>query len=186
MNNYHTFNDQELVSLLKTGDRQAFTTLFNRYWEKMVIVAYVKLQSAPDAEEVVQELFVDIWNRRASINIQHTFHTYISGALKYKIYTFLAKRQQAQTQARSLVADDTCNNTEEWLNYEALREDLEKAVLQLPEKCRLVFRLSREKGLSNREIADNLSISPKPVEKHLTKALVHLHATFKNFFLFFL
>lgn len=186
MNNYSSLNDQALAGLLQTGDRQAFTALYSRYWEKMVIVAYVKLQSTQDAEEVVQDLFVDLWNRRGNLQLRNSFHTYISGALKYKIYTFLAKKHQEQARHSSLAADDVCHNTEEWLSYEALREDLEKAVLELPEKCRLVFRLSRESGLSNNDIANTLSIAPKTVEKHLTKALLHLRTTLKSFFLLFL
>lgn len=186
MNHYQSLNDQALAGLLQTGDRQAFTALYSRYWEKMVIVAYVKLQSTQDAEEVVQDLFVDIWNRRANLQLRNSFHTYISGALKYKIYTFIGKKNQELARSGSLAMEDICHNTEEWLSYEALREDLEKAVLELPEKCRLVFRLSRENGLSNQDIANTLSIAPKTVEKHLTKALLHLRTALKSFFLFFL
>lgn len=181
MNTYYSLNDSELLDLVKSNDRAAFTEIYNRYWEKMVMVAFVKLQSDFDAEEVVQDLFIDIWERRAGIQIRNSFHTYISGALKYKIYTFIAKRKRERNKLAQLNFADTCNNTEEWLSYEALRDDLEKAVLELPEKCRLVFRLSREGGFSNREIAETLQVSKKAIEKHLTKALSHLHLTLKTF-----
>lgn len=176
-----TLDEKELLALLKAGDKQAFSELYNRYWEKMVITAFVKLECRQDAEEVVQELFVDLWNRRANLVIDHHFYTYIAGAIKYKIYSFLAKKQLESERVRHLSAAEGCNNTEEWLSYEALREDLEKAVLDLPEKCRLVFRLSREAGLSNREIANNLDVSVKAIEKHLTRALSHLHTALRSF-----
>lgn len=186
MNTYRSYSDSELLVLLKVGDQAAFTEIYNRYWEKMVTIAYVKLQSTEDAKEVVQDLFVDIWNRRAVCEIHYSLHTYISGALRYKIYSCIATRQKEHQKIRQLPAQDICNNTEEWLSYETLKEDLERAVLELPEKCRLVFRLSREGGFSNQEIAAALHISSKTVENHMTKALERLHAALKSFLLLFL
>ncbi|ANI90061.1 hypothetical protein A9P82_12665 [Arachidicoccus ginsenosidimutans] len=186
MNAYLSLSDNELVDLLKRDDKVAFTEIYNRYSEKMVTIAYVKLQSGNDAKEVVQELFIDIWNRRRNLNIRHSFYTYINGALKYKIYTFLGQQRKEQTRIQHLSTDKVSHNTEEWLSYETLRNDLEKAILELPEKCRLVFRLSREKGLSHHEIAQHLHISKKTVENHITKALNHLHGALKTiFFLLF-
>lgn len=181
MNTYHSLDEKELLILLKDGDKKAFAELYDRYWERMVVTAYVKLECRQDAEEIVQELFVELWRRRASLEINNSFYTYLAGAVKYKIYTFLAKKQKESDTVRQLTVAQDCNTTQQWLDYELLREDLEKAVLELPEKCRLVFRLSREKGLSNREIAESLQVSVKAIEKHLTKALSHLHTALKNF-----
>jgi len=186
MNPYLSHSDSELLILLKDSDQAAFTEIYNRYWEKMVTIAYVKLQSTEDAREVVQDLFIDIWNRRENYEIQYSLHTYISGALRYKIYSCLAKKQKEHNKILQLQGNDVCNNTEEWLSYETLKNDLEKAVQELPEKCRLVFRLSREGGFSNQEIATALHVSPKTVENHLTKALGRLHTALKSFLLLFL
>lgn len=182
MNDYHLYDDETLLSLLKQDDELAYTALYNRYWERMVTFAYVKLQSGADAKEVVQDVFLDMWNRRYNLQIPHNFHAYIAGSVKYKIFTLLAKRKKELSNYQELQTSLASTSTEEWLSYDQLREDLEKAVLQLPEKCRLVFKLSRESGLSTPEIARHLQISPKTVENHLTKALFRLRKALKLFF----
>lgn len=185
MTNYQFINDDELLKLLNHSDKGAFTELFNRYWEKLITVAYIKLRSSDQAEEVVQNLFIDIWNRRSKIEVHSSFYTYVCGALKYKIYSFIAKEKKEKENLNQLSTKSISRNTEEWLSYEALKDDLEKAVLKLPEKCQLVFRLSREAGYSNKEIAQQLNISNKTVESHITKALGHLQGALKSFFFFF-
>lgn len=182
MNDYHLYDDESLLGLLKQDDELAYTALYNRYWERMVTFAYVKLKSGADAKEVVQDVFLDIWNRRFNLQIPGNFQAYISGSVKYKIFTLLAKRKKAIFNYQELQAVPSSRSTEEWLSYDQLRADLEKAVLQLPEKCRLVFKLSRESGLSAPEIARHLQISQKTVENHLTKALFRLRKALKLFF----
>lgn len=182
MNYYYLYDDENLLSLLKQDDELAYTELYNRYWERMVTFAYLKLQSGADAKEVVQDVFLDMWNRRSNLQTPGNFHAYIAGSVKYKIFTLLAKRKKELSNYQKLQTRLASRSTEEWLSYDQLREDLEKAVLQLPEKCRLVFKLSRESGLSTSEIASRLQISPKTVENHLTKALFRLRKALRLFF----
>ena len=184
MSDYYLYDDENLLSLLKQDDGLAYEELYNRYWERMVTFAYVKLKSGADAKEVVQDVFLDIWNRRLNLQIPENFFAYISGAVKYKIFTLLAKRKKELSNYKELQTGLSSRSTEEWLSYDQLREDLEKAVLQLPEKCRLVFKLSRETGLSTPEIARHLHISPKTVENHMTKALFRLRKALKLLFSF--
>ena len=182
MNDYHLYDDENLLSLLKQDDASAYTALYNRYWERMVTFAYIKLQSGADAKEVVQDVFLDMWNRRFNLQIPGNFQAYISGSVKYKIFTLLAKRKKELSNYQNIPTGLASRSTEEWLSYDQLRADLEKAVLRLPEKCRLVFKLSREKGLSTPEIAHQLQISPKTVENHMTKALFRLRKALKLLF----
>lgn len=178
-------SDEELLQKLQLHrNAAAFTTLYERYWEKLVTLAYIRLQSTMDAQEVVQEVFLDIWKRSENIHIRHSFHTYISAALKYKILTFLAKRKnEIDRQSMLLLPEkDTC--TEQWLSYQQLRDELESTVQTLPDKCRLVFRLSRENGLSEKQIAEKLNISVKTVEAHMSKALKTLRTSLRHLYFF--
>jgi RNA polymerase sigma-70 factor (ECF subfamily) len=165
--------DEMLFLLLKNNDDRAFSILYKRYWEKLLEVAFFKLQSQEEAEESVQQVFVDIWKNRHQTVLKYTFRTYISAALKYVIYAKLAQRKKMvgfplDTYQPEFFVD---NSTQEWLNFVDIRDNLETIVDQLPGKCQLVFRMSRETDLSNSEIATELDISVKSVEAHITKAI---------------
>jgi RNA polymerase sigma-70 factor (family 1) len=178
-----SYTDEELIQRIGRDDEQAFRLLYERYWDKLLVHAYLKLGSNGEAEEIVQDAFVGLWRRRASLQLKNSFYTYISAVVKYEILRRLASRK-AQTDLRKNAihlyqeADDS---TVEWLNYEDLREQLESTIRSLPEKCRLVFRLSREEGLTERQIADSLHISPKTVEAHKSRALRSLRTTLAQF-----
>lgn len=179
-------SDEELLQQLQLDhNAAAFTALYERYWEKLVTLAYIRLQSTMDAQEVVQEVFMDIWKRSENIHLRHSFHTYISAALKYKILTFLAKRKNESDRRSTLHLAETDSSTEQWLSYQQLKDELENTVQSLPEKCRLVFRLSRESGYSEKQIAETLNISLKTVESHMSRALRTLRASLKHLHLFF-
>lgn len=179
-------SDEELLQRLQLNrDATAFTSLYERYWEKLVTLAYIRLQSTMDAQEVVQEVFLDIWKRSDNIHIRHSFHTYISAALKYKIITFLARRKQETDRQAMLNQSETDTSTEQWLSYQQLRDELENTVRALPEKCQLVFRLSRENGLSEKQIAATLNISVKTVEAHMSRALRSLRTSLRHLYFFF-
>lgn len=179
-------SDEQLLQQLQLErNAVAFTILYERYWEKLVTIAYIRLQSTMDAQEVVQEVFLDIWKRSENIHIKHSFNTYISAALKYKIITFLAKRKNEADRQAKLKLTEMDSSTEQWLSYQQLKDELESSIQSLPEKCRLVFRLSREKGLSEKEIAATLNISLKTVESHMSKALRALRASLRHLHIFF-
>lgn len=185
MSDLSTHSDQALVSLLANENATtAFTELYNRYWKKLLVVAFSKLNDKAEAEEVVQDVFLGIWKRRQRLEIRHSFHTYIASSVKYEVLRKLAK-QQKQKEFEERKAGELYvvnNNVEEWMDYETTRAKIEDTVQQLPEKCRLVFRLSREKGMSEKEIAEELDIAPKTVEAHMTKALKKLRSSLQNLF----
>ena len=168
--------DHELLSQLKEGDRNAFTTLYNRYWDKLYSVAYNRLADEYEAEEAVQNIFLDLWKRKDTISLTHTISTYLSVAVKYHVFTRLAqlRREKLRTEQLQLSAVEGKETTAEWLSERELKKQLEKSIRALPEKCRIVFLLSREQNLSNKQIAEELDISEKTVEGHITKALTTL------------
>jgi RNA polymerase sigma-70 factor (ECF subfamily) len=173
------YTDQQLLDLIRTDDRGAFTELYNRYWDKTYAVALHRLEDEHEAEEVVQEVFLSIWQRRATLQLTHTVATYLAVAVKYKVINHLAKqhRRQLQHDELTITSPIIADSTADWLHEKELRQLLEKTISQLPEKCRIVFLLSRDENKTYAEIAAELNISQKTVEAHMSKALRELRET---------
>lgn len=169
MYNYEGLEDNELLFLLQKGDEKAFSELYNRYWKKLFIVASHRVHHLEDAEEIVQDIFAALWRRRKSLNITGELSHYLSVSVKYRVIKTLDKyyRQQRYVHTQP---EQVENTTESILDFEELQSALAKYVKELPEKCQLVFRLSKEQGFSQKQIAEELSISEKTVEAHLGKA----------------
>jgi RNA polymerase sigma-70 factor (family 1) len=174
-----TLTDSELLDLLKSGDHAAFTEIYNRYWDKLFAVAYNRLSDELEAEEVVQNIFLSLWKRKEQLALTHSLATYLSVSVKYQILTRLAqlKREKERTDQLRIAAIEGIETTGEWLSEKELRLQIEQCINTLPEKCRIVFKLSRESLKSNKEIAEELGLSEKTVEGHITKALTTLRGS---------
>jgi RNA polymerase sigma-70 factor (family 1) len=179
MFDYQAYSDMDLFRLVAKDDERAYRTLYDRYWNKLLVQAMLKLRVEEEVEEILQDIFLNLWRRRKTIQIKNTFHTYIASIVKYEILRQLAKQKAKNTLEGKVSALTTVedNTTQDWLDFEDLRDQIEASVCSLPEKCQLVFRLSREKGLTEKEIAGALHIAPKTVEAHIGKALKILRSS---------
>ncbi|MDN3547265.1 RNA polymerase sigma-70 factor [Mucilaginibacter aquaedulcis] len=174
-----TTTDHQLLELIQKGDRLAFTELYNRYWDKLFTVAMNRLDDEHEAEEAVQEVFLSVWQRRSTLQLTHSVNTYLSVAVKYRIINHLDKqyRKRRHIDHLTISAPREVDSTSQWLSEKELRRQLEQSINNLPEKCRIVFLLSREEQKTNAEIAAELNIAEKTVEAHMTKALSTLRQT---------
>jgi RNA polymerase sigma-70 factor (family 1) len=177
---YSTYSDEQLLLHLSHNDRRAFEAIYHRYWKKLFTVAAYKLHSKQDAEDIVHEIFLTIWTRREQLNIR-SLEAYLTTALKYMI---IAHQERALTKTISLSHElNEQPSPTQYLQIDArfIEEKLTKELNSLPYKCRVVFTESRLKGKSNPEIARELNISRKMVEKHISSALRQLRPSFKEF-----
>ncbi len=177
--------ESNLLQKLTQGDESAFTEIYRQYWKLLFSVAANKLDNLADAEEIVQDVFADLWKRRDEINIRQSLKSYLAAAVKFQVYSLLYKKYR-QRRYEALLSQDASaiSHVEEQFDLKALKEQLQQTAAQLPVRCKLVYELSREEGLSNKEIAQSLDISEKTVENQMTKALKHLRTTLKSFFSF--
>ncbi len=114
---------RNLLKFLQNGDEKAFAELYTRYWDKLFFLAGKKLNDLYEAEHIVQDVFLDIWNRRASLNILSSVDGYLVVAVKYRIINVQAKRyKQAQREKlTTLYEPQVDNTTEKWMDFEELR-----------------------------------------------------------------
>ncbi|WP_291909041.1 RNA polymerase sigma-70 factor [Chitinophaga sp. CB10] len=158
---------------LREGDNTAFTEIYNRYWKKLLAIAYHHSGDKTIAEEIVQEVFIGLWNRRQELYIDHVA-AYLATAVRLAVFKQYA-REKRRAEIKAAVTDPVLSSWDEEKIYSRFQQQyIQGIVEQLPEKCRLVFRLSREEGLSIPEIAQKLGIAEKTAEAHLTKALREL------------
>jgi RNA polymerase sigma-70 factor (ECF subfamily) len=179
----HTgWGDEELVRALGQNDEKAFAEIYERYWQPLHQQAVRKLGRCEDAEEVVQDLFVTLWNKRHTASIQQ-LDTYLFSALKYKVVDCvraqLVRKAYAASSPTRFQAPNRC--TEEAVAATDLTQALDASLRNLPDHSREVFRLSRQEHQSVPEIAARLRVSPKTVEYHLSRSLRMLRAYLKEF-----
>jgi RNA polymerase sigma-70 factor (family 1) len=172
-----------LIDRLRSGSEKAFEEIFNTYWVRLYTLAFSKTKSREESEEIIQTLFVSLWEKRSSLLINNL-----------EQYLFVSLRNKLIDRIRSKIIHEKCwanykefipqtfNEVEESIEFNDLSNSLDNLLNTLPEKSRNVFKLSRLEGYSKKEIAKLLRISEKSIEYHLTKSLKILRLQLKNLF----
>lgn len=176
--------DQELLSEIKSDKTEAFDTLYYRHFAQLARYAYKKLQNNDLTEEIVQDVFVELWKKRDTLETEGQIQALLYAILRNKILHELRARMiqnkhiEAYTRGRL--------NDEHTLNAESLDEDgahkkMIGAIKRLSPQCQQAFTLSRYEHLSYKEIAARMNISVNTVEKHISKALMILRQELKEY-----
>ncbi|HLP94855.1 MAG TPA: RNA polymerase sigma-70 factor [Saprospiraceae bacterium] len=167
-------SEQQLLSALRFGHEDALRQIFNRHYPLLLSDIYRLVQDESTCEDLAQELFVDLWNKRESLDIHTSLRAYLKRAAVNKTLNYLKSQKRFQyEEADDLnnMADHSDRDIRQKESQESLEKVLHAAIDTLPEKCRLVFNLSRFEQLSHKEIAEKLGISVKTIENQITKAM---------------
>jgi len=173
MASYRKFSDLELHHLTQSGDHAAFTEMYNRYWSVLYLHARHMLNNQDYASDVVQEVFTGIWNRRGQMDLTTSLNAYLYRSVRNTVLNMIRKGKLEGDYKQQLVRiyDNGEFNTDEQVNFNELRNLIEKEVQLLPKKMREVFELSRNQNLSHGEIATLLDISDTTVKKQISRAI---------------
>lgn len=168
---------------LKNGDVKAYEVIFKKYYQRLCNYASVLLKDKTESEEVVQQVFINIWNKRDVIEIETSLQSYLYRAVNNAGLNRLKqlKMQRGHHEHVKYESVSTAESTSQSISKNELERSLYAAVERLPEQCRLTFQLSRFEGLKYQEIADELNVSVKTVENQVGKALKFLREELKEF-----
>lgn len=176
-------NIKLLVKGLIDGDKNAFDGLYNYYYPRLHTFIRGFLKTEDDIDDIIQDVFIKLWENRNKINNVETFNSWIFTVTKNAVITLFRekiKQNSFESRVREIVVKNG-NYLDSTVEYNEIREKVEVIINQMPEKRRLIFKLSREQGFSNREIAEQLEISIKTVEDHMMHAIRHLRKNLKTF-----
>lgn len=182
----HSKNDSELWDLIKQDNRLAFNMLYQRYWSVSYQLAYHILNDSSAAEDVVQEIFVELWEGRKQKQINH-FKAYLMQATKFQVFKVIRHNKVIAAHVeQEMVKSLSYYHTDENLALLEIIRVVDDTVEKLPVKCRKIFNLSRKEQLSTKEIAFLLGISPKTVDNQIYIALKHVKIALKYLLVSFL
>lgn len=176
--------ERELIASLKLGDEVAFTALYKLYWAKVHNFSRLYLSSMDEVEEIVQEVFVKLWEARIFLKEDESFKGFLFIITRNLIFNQF--RKSFNENAYKMTVLNSANieyDIESEMNATDLQIYIKKLISDLTPRQQEVFRMSREAHLSYKEIAMRLSISEKTVERHINEALKFLR---KNIYLFFI
>ncbi|MFD2556649.1 RNA polymerase sigma-70 factor [Sphingobacterium tabacisoli] len=181
-------SDLNLLAELRDGSQQALLEIYDRYYDKLFFYASKGLYDKFIVEDLLQDTFSYIWEKRANLVLTHSLSTYLHTIVKYKVFqqikTSLNRDEGLARFGEHLQQTNELTPHQLLENKEALKF-LYFKLDELPEKCKEVFVLSRIDRLSHKEIADKLGISTKTVENHITKAVKILNISARVLFILF-
>ncbi|MEJ5993773.1 RNA polymerase sigma-70 factor [Pedobacter sp. Du54] len=185
MSKYKAYSDEQLASSLKRDDHHAFTEIYERYWKKMLLIAWNHSSQSAQAEDMVHEVFISLWERRATLEIQN-ISAYLATAIKFSVFKFHQREyRKSELLNKNYIFQDV-HYEDAAMDALFLNEYINHIVEEMPEKCRLVFSFSRIDGLKNNEIAEKMNISEKGVEANLTRALKFIRNELKEHWMLYL
>lgn len=176
-----------LIIQIRKGNKLAFSQLFRLYYPKLFSFIYQLLKDRPLTEEITQDVFLRLWINREKVNLHLSFDSYLFTIAKNIVLNFFKKKEIEQRYVdHALQSTDTeYVDVEEDFYFKDLLAIIEQAVSEMPPQQQKVFRLSREEGLLNAEIAEKLGISKRTVEKHIGSSLTYLRKVIEKNYLFF-
>lgn len=173
MSNFSFLSDEELFSFLKKGDHVAYEIIYKRFWPLLYIYACKMLDDRDEAQDVLQEVFIHLWDKGDQVQLSGPLSSYLYAAVRYKIFDLNDRKKVRVNYIDSLqdFIDQGAYITDEHIREKELAAQIEKEIALLPPKMREVFELSRNTDMTYKKIGQQLHISDKTVKKQVGNAV---------------
>lgn len=184
MSVYKLLPDDVLLRLIRKSDQRAFGVVYDRHWERLFAIAYLRLGDMSTCEDIVHDVFLSLWKNRTSADIR-ALGPYLASAIKFQTISIIRKKTRESVvehhgDVRQFEWADLAGDPSDLLHERYVLDYLQERLRELPPKCELIFRYSRFEHMQNKEIAQKLSISQRTVENQLSRAMRHLKPFFKH------
>jgi RNA polymerase sigma-70 factor (family 1) len=174
--------DDGLVAALRKGDRAAFTIIYDRYWDEVYQMIYLRLQDEDAAKDIVQNIFVNLWLSRKDVFVGQNLGAYLNTAAKNRSYSFYKQNLATFTRDSKFQEQQIQHSLENRMEASELEFLFEKEISVMPDTMREVFILSRKKNRSIREIAEELNLSEQTIKNNISLALERLRKKLKVYY----
>lgn len=177
MNTLTPEEEKVLLQRIKKNDNAAFRQLFDAYYKYLTVTAYRYLHEGEKAKDMAQDAFVELWNRRETLTITSGVKAYLRQAVVNKCLNYIKREKRLDFSENAMLPETpTTPEAMDNLEYEDTRKTIQDAIDTLPERCRIIFCMSRFDEKSHKEIAADLGISTKTIENQITRALKTLRS----------
>ncbi len=178
-------DDRCLIRELRKGDKEAFELIFNKYKEKLYFFALGYLHSSSEAEEVIQQVFVSLWENRSILIEVFTLKDYLYKAVINKVYNYFKHQIVRQKYQNHMITQESLedDHSQQSIYFNDLKGNLDTLIETLPARQQQIFKLSQVEGLSHNEIAARLGLSVRSVENQIYRALKFIKENLNKEFL---
>lgn len=178
-------HEQMLITRLRESDKTAFTFIFNQYYKDLVRFAYTYTRQPDTAEELVQDVFLKIWENRSKLFIETSLKSFLVRSVQNRSIDWLRQQKVRSSYANMIIELPllTGNETENYVLHSDLETAFRKALAKLPQPYAEAFSLNRFEALSYSDIAARMGVSVRTIEVRVGKALFLLHNELKDYFL---
>lgn len=166
---------------VQKGDKDAFEIFFKSNYLKFCSFANQFTQNMDDAREVVQDLFIYLWEHREELHQVQSVKNYLFSAIRYNSIRKQKANRGKPIEISEVPDSEVSSDFQSELEYTELQEQVLEAIESLPPQCQRIFKMSRFERLTYKQIGEALDISPKTVEVQVSKALRILHNTFDSY-----
>jgi|AntAceMinimDraft_11_1070367.scaffolds.fasta_scaffold47928_1 RNA polymerase sigma-70 factor (ECF subfamily) len=163
-------NDAELLHMLATDNVLAFEEIYKRYSKNMFLYAMRIFKKKEVCEDIVQNVFTDFWAKRKKVKITN-LKSYLFQSVKFQIFNHIRNQKMSNEDLSRLEIIDISANLSQKMEFDELQRLINNQISRLPERCKLIFMLSRFEHKSNKAIASDLGISIQAVKNQISKAI---------------
>jgi RNA polymerase sigma-70 factor (family 1) len=162
--------ENRFLQSINIDDKAALELVYRQYWSKLYLYAFNVLRERDICEDIVQEIFIDLWTKKREVEISN-LKAYLFQSVKYKIFNQLRRKKYKRQLLSQLNAINRQYKIDDLYEKKELSTIIKKVISELPEQRKIIFQLSRIDGLSNKEISEILNISVQTVKNQISKSL---------------